>query len=80
MNNNAIMVRTEGIVKNYVSGNETLHILRGVNFTIPTGLSAAISGQSGSGKTTLLNILGGLDLSNGGSAFVGDAEITALPE
>jgi len=74
------MVRAEGIVKNYVSGNETLHILRGIGFSIPAGLSAAISGQSGSGKSTLLNILGGLDRSDGGRAFVGDAEITALPE
>ena len=80
MNNGVIMVSAEGLVKNYASGDETLHILRGVSFSIPAGLSAAISGQSGSGKSTLLNILGGLDRSDGGKAFVGDAEITALPE
>jgi lipoprotein-releasing system ATP-binding protein len=80
MNNGAVMVCTEGIVKNYVSGDETLHILRGINFAISPGLSAAISGQSGSGKSTLLNILGGLDRSDGGKAYVGDAEITALTE
>ena len=74
------MIRAEGIVKNYISGDETLHILRGVSFSIPLGLSAAISGRSGSGKSTLLNILGGLDRSDGGKAFVGGLEITALPE
>ncbi|MDR0456376.1 MAG: ABC transporter ATP-binding protein [Treponema sp.] len=78
--NNGVMVSTEGIVKNYISGDETLHILRGINFTIPCGLSAAISGRSGSGKSTLLNILGGLDRSDGGKAFVGGIEITALQE
>ena len=74
------MVRAEGIEKSFVSGDESLHILRGVSFEIKTGLSAAISGRSGSGKSTLLNILGGLDRSDGGRAIVGGEEITALPE
>jgi lipoprotein-releasing system ATP-binding protein len=74
------MVRVEGLVKNYISGNEDLHILRGVSFEIPRGRSAAISGQSGSGKSTLLNILGGLDHCDAGNVFVGGMEITALAE
>ena len=78
--NNKTMVNVQGIIKNFISGNETLHILRGVNFTIPTGLSAAINGRSGSGKSTLLNILGGLDTCDGGKAFIGGEEITALNE
>ncbi|MDR0494885.1 MAG: ABC transporter ATP-binding protein [Treponema sp.] len=80
MSNETVMVSAESLVKNYVSGDETLHILRGVSFSVPPGRSAAISGSSGSGKSTLLNILGGLDLSDGGKAFVGGMEITALPE
>ena len=76
----AIMVRAENIVKNYISGAETLHILKGVSFAIPKGLSAAVSGQSGCGKSTLLNILGGLDRSDGGKVFIGGDEITGLPE
>jgi len=75
-----IMVKAEGLVKNYISGNENLHILRGVSFEIPSGRSAAISGQSGSGKSTLLNILGGLDHCDAGSVFVGEMEITSLAE
>jgi len=77
---NNVIVSAQGLVKNYISGHETLHILKGINFSIPAGLSAAISGRSGSGKSTLLNILGGLDRSDGGKAFVGGMEITALPE
>jgi len=80
MSGNGIMVKAEGLVKNYISGNENLHILRGVSFEIPFGRSAAISGQSGSGKSTLLNILGGLDRCDAGSVFVGETEITALAE
>jgi lipoprotein-releasing system ATP-binding protein len=80
MSDNGIMVKAEGLVKNYISGNENLHILKGVSFEIPSGRSAAISGQSGSGKSTLLNILGGLDRCDAGSVFVGGMEITALAE
>ncbi|MDR2476505.1 MAG: ABC transporter ATP-binding protein [Treponema sp.] len=80
MSNENIAVRAENLVKNYASGDETLHILKGLSFTIPAGISAAISGQSGSGKSTLLNILGGLDRTDGGKVFIGGAEITALPE
>jgi len=75
-----VMVRAEGLERNFLSGEETLYILRGVNFEIKQGASVAISGSSGSGKSTLLNILGGLDRCDGGKAFIGEAEITALPE
>jgi lipoprotein-releasing system ATP-binding protein len=78
MNNE--MVRAEGIIKNYISGDETLHVLKEISFTISPGLSAAINGQSGSGKSTLLNILGGLDRCDGGKVFIGGVDITALPE
>ncbi|MCL2191098.1 MAG: ABC transporter ATP-binding protein [Treponema sp.] len=80
MSSENVMVRAEGIVKNFASGNDTLRILRGVSLDIPVGLSVAITGRSGSGKSTLLNILGGLDRSDGGRAFVGGAEITSLSE
>jgi len=74
------IVRTRNIVKNYVSGTETLHILKGINLQIEEGMSAAITGQSGSGKSTLLNILGGLDRADEGSVFIGNDEITSLSE
>ena len=80
MSNGTNMVNVENIVKSFISGNESLRILRGISFTIKPGLSAAINGRSGSGKSTLLNILGGLDRSDEGKAFVGGEEITALAE
>jgi lipoprotein-releasing system ATP-binding protein len=75
-----VLLRVNNIVKNYVSGDETLHILKGINFEIEEGKSVAISGQSGSGKSTLLNIIGGLDQADDGSVFLNDIEITALSE
>jgi len=75
-----ILLKVTNIVKNYTSGAETLHILKGINFEIEQGASAAISGQSGSGKSTLLNIIGGLDRCDEGTVFIGNDEITSLAE
>jgi len=80
-----IMLKVENIVKNFASGAETLHILKGINLEVEQGTAAAISGQSGSGKSTLLNIIGGLDKTDEGSVFVGAEDgkkinITSLSE
>jgi len=82
MNNpdGTIMVRVSNLVKNYLSGTETLYILKGISFEIEHGLSVAISGQSGSGKSTLLNIIGGLDRTDAGNVFIRGREITGLSE
>jgi len=75
-----ILLKVTNIVKNYVSGAETLHILKGINFEIEEGKSVAISGQSGSGKSTLLNIIGGLDHTDEGNVFLDGTDITSLSE
>jgi lipoprotein-releasing system ATP-binding protein len=75
-----ILVRVQQLVKDYKSGTETLHILRGISFEVLRGSSVAVSGQSGSGKSTLLNILGGLDRCDAGTVEIGELEITKLSE
>lgn len=42
-------------------GNEIVHALKGISFTISEGEFVTIMGSSGSGKSTMLNILGCLD-------------------
>ena len=76
--NTAIHVRD--LVKNYQSGAETLHILRGINFSAERGSTVAISGQSGSGKSTLLNVIGGLDRFDSGAVEVAGIDISGLSE
>jgi lipoprotein-releasing system ATP-binding protein len=75
-----ILVRICDVVKNYVSGAETLRILRGLSFELRRGETVAVTGRSGSGKSTLLNILGGLDRSDSGTVTVGGLELSSLPE
>ncbi len=55
------MLELKGIKKDYISGNQTVHALRGVSVSLERGEFVAVLGPSGCGKTTLLNIVGGLD-------------------
>ena len=55
------MLTLQGIKKDYVSSDQTVHALRGVDMEFGANEFAAILGPSGCGKTTLLNIIGGLD-------------------
>ena len=65
----APVLRATGVRKDYPSGDQTLAVLRGVDFTVAAGESVSIRGESGSGKSTLLNILAGLDRPDGGELF-----------
>jgi lipoprotein-releasing system ATP-binding protein len=80
MSDDPVLVRIENIVKDYASGAETLHILKGISLEIEAGKAVAVTGQSGSGKSTLLNILGGLDKADSGRVLVSGSDITSLPE
>ena len=68
------------LYKSYISGSETLAILRSVSFSVPSGISVAIRGESGSGKSTLLNIIGGLDRADAGTVRVGHFNLEQLSE
>ena len=55
------VIELQNIKRNFQVGDETVHALRGVSFSIGEGEFVTIMGTSGSGKSTLLNILGCLD-------------------
>ncbi|WP_072545141.1 ABC transporter ATP-binding protein [Mediterranea massiliensis] len=58
---NKVVIELQNIKRNFQVGDETVHALRGVSFTIREGEFVTIMGTSGSGKSTLLNTLGCLD-------------------
>ena len=55
------MLELKNISKEYKTGAETVHALRGVDLAFRESEFVSILGPSGCGKTTMLNILGGLD-------------------
>ena len=64
------MLELKDIKKNYVSGNETVHALKGISLTFRENEFVSILGQSGCGKTTMLNIIGGLDQYTSGDLII----------
>ncbi len=68
------IIELENIKRDFVVGEETVHALRGVTFTIREGEFVTIMGTSGSGKSTLLNLLGCLDIPT-----VGEYRLDGIP-
>lgn len=64
------MLEIRNIVKNYETGSETVHALKGVSIAFRESELVSILGQSGCGKTTLLNIIGGLDQYTSGDLII----------
>ncbi len=66
------MIQIKNLHKTYTSGNNKVHVLKGINLTIEAGEFVSIMGSSGSGKSTLLNVLGILDSYDEGQYYLAD--------
>ena len=64
------MLELKQIKKDYDSGNEVVHALKGITLSFRSNEFVSILGQSGCGKTTLLNIIGGLDHYTSGELII----------
>lgn len=64
------MLQCKNIMKDYVSGDEIVHALKGVSLSFREREFVSILGQSGCGKTTFLNIIGGLDHYTSGDLII----------
>lgn len=64
------MLKLAGITKDYATGDEKVHALKGIDIEFRENEFVSILGQSGCGKTTLLNIIGGLDNYTSGDLII----------
>ncbi len=74
------MVKIESLEKIYSNGENSLRVLKGVDFHVKAGEFVAIMGPSGSGKSTLMNILGCLDRSSNGKYILDGENVSNLSE
>lgn len=74
------MIEIKDLHKSYHMGKNSLHVLKGINFTVSEGEMVSIMGSSGSGKSTLLNILGILDEADEGTYTLDGTLIKNLNE
>ncbi len=72
--------RAVGLTKVYGHGDTAVKALDGVTVEFATGEFTAIMGPSGSGKSTLMHCMAGLDVVTGGQVFIGDTEVSHLPD
>lgn len=70
MNRRSSTLTLKNISKNFIQGNEQLHVLKNVNLEIKPKEIVALIGPSGSGKSTLLQIAGLLDDPSGGEIYL----------
>ena len=75
---NKAVIELQNIKRNFQVGDETVHALRGVSFTIHEGEFVTIMGTSGSGKSTLLNTLGCLDTPTSGEYLLDGISVRTM--
>ncbi len=75
-----LIIRTEGLTKDYVLGAETVRAVRGVDLEIEAGEFVAIMGPSGSGKSTFMNMIGCLDTPTAGRYWLSGQLVSELSD
>ena len=75
---NKAVIELQNIKRNFQVGDETVHALRGVSFTIREGEFVTIMGTSGSGQSTLLNTLGCLDTPTSGEYLLDGISVRTM--
>ncbi|OUP48301.1 ABC transporter ATP-binding protein [Lachnoclostridium sp. An181] len=74
------ILKVEHLSKIYGTGENKVHALRDVSFSVRKGEFVAIIGASGSGKSTLLHLIGGVDRPDGGKVYVDGKDVYAQNE
>ena len=72
------ILKVENLTKTYGNGENLVHAVDDVSFSVEKGEFVAIVGASGSGKSTLLHLIGGVDRPTSGKIFVDGNDISKM--
>ena len=72
------LIEVRNLCKDYQLGDNVVHALKDVSFSVEKGEMVAIMGPSGSGKSTIMNLLGCLDTPTGGKYFFDGINVSEL--
>ena len=73
-----MLIQIEQLTKTFKLGENEVHALNGVTFSIEKGEMIAIMGPSGSGKSTLMSIVGCLDVPTSGSYLLDGSPVEKM--
>lgn len=76
----ANIIKIRNIIRDFKLGQETVHVLKGIDLDIDKGEYVAIMGPSGSGKSTLMNLLGCLDTPTAGSYILNGKDVSQMSD
>lgn len=74
------VIEIRDIIRDFQLGQETVHVLKGIDLDIEQGDYVAIMGPSGSGKSTLMNLLGCLDTPTAGSYILNGNDVSQMSD
>ena len=74
------VIQIKKIVRDFKLGQETVHVLKGIDLEIERGDYIAIMGPSGSGKSTLMNLLGCLDTPTSGNYILNNKDVSKMSD
>ena len=74
------LLEIKSISKIYGKGNNAVHALKDVSFSVDKGEYVAIVGESGSGKSTLLNIIGAIDIPTDGKVIINNKDLFTMTD
>lgn len=72
------ILKCSNVEKVFGKGNNQVHALNGIDFSVDKGEFVAIVGASGSGKSTLLHIIASIDKATKGTVIVDGVDISKL--
>lgn len=74
------VIEIRDIIRDFQLGQETVHVLKGIDLDIERGDYVAIMGPSGSGKSTLMNLLGCLDTPTAGTYILNGKDVSQMSD
>tara|TARA_R110000868_G_scaffold52950_5_gene166650 strand:+ start:855 stop:1541 length:687 start_codon:yes stop_codon:yes gene_type:complete len=74
------IIKMRNIIRDFKLGQETVHVLKGIDLDIERGEFVAIMGPSGSGKSTLMNLIGCLDTATSGSYILNGKDVSKMSD
>ncbi|MCR5701026.1 MAG: ABC transporter ATP-binding protein [Lachnospiraceae bacterium] len=74
------LIEVSDMYKIYNPGENEVHALDGISFSVNEGEFVAIVGHSGSGKSTLMNMLGCLDVPTAGTYILNGRDVSDLTD